>query len=414
MFLPKFLRWQGMRHVYTLPWMKNRIRYSENASEVREYSKSKYTRSKLLMSLLTHFHLSKHSILVSNDVHAELLKSEMIKHFPESGDYLGIAKELVNKAFPKASINEYLQINLSAVLIREIYVTQLQTLLGVDLLYPLKEKILATKFEPDSSALHIEGIMHSLGLHRRIFCPLRCFLNQFFFPQKRTIRATTKALQEAVFHYSIARPDSWFSNLERMRFDGTISREEFKGELTAILVSSFSLASALATSLLCLAARPDYVERIRNDPKFARFFLLEVLRLYPPFRQFGYEAQSAEGVLQCPDAATDFMIAIYALHRNPQSWERPGEFLPERFMSNGQQGGFKYLPFGMGKRACPGRQYSLLLLAEAIKYVCSDESGLKLGQLPALPVGRSGGLISFPVNDELKYQRSGEKDQYDA
>ncbi|KAF3438286.1 hypothetical protein FNV43_RR21048 [Rhamnella rubrinervis] len=57
-------------------------------------------------------------------------------------------------------------------------------------------------------------------------------------------------------------------------------------------------------------------------------------------------------------ANTQVLVNGWAIQRDPSSWERPEEFIPERFenssieMINGQD--FRYIPFGVGRRACPG------------------------------------------------------------
>ncbi|KAF2299844.1 hypothetical protein GH714_004498 [Hevea brasiliensis] len=44
---------------------------------------------------------------------------------------------------------------------------------------------------------------------------------------------------------------------------------------------------------------------------------------------------------------------IWAIQRDPNLWEDPTSFKPERF-ENGKAEAFKFLPFGLGRRACPG------------------------------------------------------------
>ncbi|GMH16663.1 hypothetical protein Nepgr_018504 [Nepenthes gracilis] len=53
---------------------------------------------------------------------------------------------------------------------------------------------------------------------------------------------------------------------------------------------------------------------------------------------------------------TVLLVNAWALHRNPDLWKDPLEFRPERFMGaeEGEGEGFKFLPFGVGRRACPG------------------------------------------------------------
>ncbi|KAL0761481.1 hypothetical protein Bca101_077631 [Brassica carinata] len=50
-------------------------------------------------------------------------------------------------------------------------------------------------------------------------------------------------------------------------------------------------------------------------------------------------------------------INTYAIGRDPNCWANPDEFIPERFIDNpidykGQH--FELLPFGGGRRICPG------------------------------------------------------------
>ncbi|XP_023771476.1 flavonoid 3'-monooxygenase CYP75B137 [Lactuca sativa] len=85
----------------------------------------------------------------------------------------------------------------------------------------------------------------------------------------------------------------------------------------------------------------------------------ETLRLHPPLPLL---------VHRCPDEAcivggytipkgTVVYLNVWAIHRDPQNWSNPLEFKPERFL-NGKWdysgNNFKYLPFGSGRRMCPG------------------------------------------------------------
>lgn len=103
----------------------------------------------------------------------------------------------------------------------------------------------------------------------------------------------------------------------------------------------------------------------------------ETLRLYPP------------GPLLVPhEAGEDCYIRgyfvpkgkrvfanVWKLHRDPSLWSEPETFSPERFINdNGElyEGhNFEYLPFGSGRRACPGStfaiQVSLMTLARLLQ-----------------------------------------------
>ncbi|CAL9002216.1 unnamed protein product [Prunus brigantina] len=50
---------------------------------------------------------------------------------------------------------------------------------------------------------------------------------------------------------------------------------------------------------------------------------------------------------------TMVLVNAWAIHRDPQLWDDPEMFKPERFKS-GEDLSHKLMPFGMGRRACPG------------------------------------------------------------
>ncbi|KAL4356050.1 hypothetical protein AHAS_Ahas09G0047900 [Arachis hypogaea] len=66
---------------------------------------------------------------------------------------------------------------------------------------------------------------------------------------------------------------------------------------------------------------------------------------------------------------------VWKLHRDPSIWSEPEKFSPERFINgNGEvdeDHHFKYLPFGLGRRVCPGTslatQVSLITLARFLQ-----------------------------------------------
>ncbi|KAH7436223.1 hypothetical protein KP509_05G008900 [Ceratopteris richardii] len=54
---------------------------------------------------------------------------------------------------------------------------------------------------------------------------------------------------------------------------------------------------------------------------------------------------------------TRIYVNTLAIHRDPSVWEKPLEFVPERFQSKAMQlkgHYFEFLPFGLGRRRCPG------------------------------------------------------------
>ncbi|XWS49804.1 hypothetical protein CRYUN_Cryun12cG0034300 [Craigia yunnanensis] len=87
----------------------------------------------------------------------------------------------------------------------------------------------------------------------------------------------------------------------------------------------------------------------------------EALRLHPsaPLLLPRCPTQSCTvGGYKIPKGAKIFLNA-WAMHRDPQFWNNPFEFQPERFLGDGNNldysgNNFHYIPFGSGRRACAG------------------------------------------------------------
>ncbi|CAH2053175.1 unnamed protein product [Thlaspi arvense] len=100
----------------------------------------------------------------------------------------------------------------------------------------------------------------------------------------------------------------------------------------------------------------------------------EGLRYHPPgaimIRKF-HKKSEIRG-FSIPDEAT-LIINSYALMRDPDSWEDPNEFKPERFLGSSRSGkedekeqALKYIPFGFGRRGCPGSNLAYMSLGALI------------------------------------------------
>ena len=100
--------------------------------------------------------------------------------------------------------------------------------------------------------------------------------------------------------------------------------------------------------------------------KYSRAFVSEVLRLHPPLFMVVRQCISDDEVMgyRIPAKAT-VAVPLCRLHRHPDYWDRPDEFIPERFLAKPwvQDNEFAYMPFIVGKRNCIGRNFIFLAMS---------------------------------------------------
>ncbi|KAM3229434.1 hypothetical protein ACQJBY_060349 [Aegilops geniculata] len=93
---------------------------------------------------------------------------------------------------------------------------------------------------------------------------------------------------------------------------------------------------------------------------YLKAVIKETLRLHPPvplmIPHFSLDACTVDGYTI--PANTRVVINAWALGRHSSYWENENEFQPERFMNGAgvdlKPNEFHYLPFGFGRRMCPG------------------------------------------------------------
>ncbi|CAN6338747.1 unnamed protein product [Urochloa humidicola] len=60
---------------------------------------------------------------------------------------------------------------------------------------------------------------------------------------------------------------------------------------------------------------------------------------------------------------TMVLVDVYSMQRDPNVWEDPERFMPERFMDGDSRW---MMPFGMGRRSCPGEGLALRMMGIAL------------------------------------------------
>jgi len=157
---------------------------------------------------------------------------------------------------------------------------------------------------------------------------------------------------------------------------------QIRDELIALIAAgSETTAMALTWAWYELARNPEVAERLRQEsaqvlggriptfedlPKltYARMVFEETLRLYPPawmISRTPLREDTISGYHVRGGGTSMIALCIFLTHRHPDFWERPDEFMPERFApGQSERHRFAYLPFGMGQRKCIGERLSLI------------------------------------------------------
>lgn len=90
----------------------------------------------------------------------------------------------------------------------------------------------------------------------------------------------------------------------------------------------------------------------------------ETLRLHPPVPLLLPRKSSETRIINGYKIPrnTKVIVNAWAINRDPEHWENPDFFFPERFLDSlvDYRGGyFEYIPFGAGRRICPGINFGL-------------------------------------------------------
>lgn len=103
--------------------------------------------------------------------------------------------------------------------------------------------------------------------------------------------------------------------------------------------------------------------------KFTEQIAKESMRLYPPAYGLGREAidDCEIGGYHVPRGTQVFMFQ-WATHRDPRFYERPDEFIPDRWTAEFAERlpKYAYFPFGAGPRACIGASFAMMEIVLAL------------------------------------------------
>nr|QWK52280.1 cytochrome P450 705A36 [Isatis tinctoria] len=173
-----------------------------------------------------------------------------------------------------------------------------------------------------------------------------------------------------------------------------ITRNQMKAFLVDLLTAGTdTTAQAMQWTMAEILNNRNILERLREEMEsvdgktrlvqetdlpnlpFLQAVVKEGLRLHPPIPLLPrvFEEGCKIRGFYVP-AETPVLVNAYAVMRDPEYWERPCEFLPERFLAplrSGQEDerkeqALKFLPFAGGRRACPASNLAQTSIVTAI------------------------------------------------
>ncbi|XP_077246727.1 flavonoid 3'-monooxygenase-like [Tasmannia lanceolata] len=106
---------------------------------------------------------------------------------------------------------------------------------------------------------------------------------------------------------------------------------------------------------------------------------------------------------------TKILLNIWAIHRDPNAWDNPLEFQPERFMEGTCNWGYngndmRYLPFGSGRRMCAGipiaermLMYILASLLHSFEWRLPEGTEVDLSEKFGVVLKKATPLVAIPM-----------------
>ncbi|KAH9613933.1 hypothetical protein KSS87_014679 [Heliosperma pusillum] len=147
-----------------------------------------------------------------------------------------------------------------------------------------------------------------------------------------------------------------------------------------LLAGTETSASTMEWALALLVNNPRVLQRAKQeidnhvgknrlvgesdlaDLPYLHCIINETLRMYPPAPLLVPHESSSDCVVggyHIPKG-TMLNVNVWAIQNDPKIWDEPTKFKPERFEGvKGDRIGYQFMPFGSGRRACPGENLAM-------------------------------------------------------
>ena len=172
------------------------------------------------------------------------------------------------------------------------------------------------------------------------------------------------------------RADGTKQDLLQHLIDAGLEDDRIRDQMLTMLIAGHDTSTALlAWTFYLLGSNPGIYARLVREleealggdppdspsgwqPHLLDEVIKESLRLYPPIHtgnRMVDEGMDFGG--DCIPAGERMFYSIYLTHRDPEHWQNPDQFHPDRFAGGRKTPPFAYVPFGGGPRACIGAAF---------------------------------------------------------
>ncbi|KAF5817565.1 putative cytochrome P450 [Helianthus annuus] len=174
-------------------------------------------------------------------------------------------------------------------------------------------------------------------------------------------KGNDKTFIDALLTLQESQPDYYTDNI-------------IKGNISTLLQAGTDTSSVtIEWAMALLLNHPNVLERARaeldnyigqerlvqetdlTNLPYIQCIISETLRLFPSAPLLVPHESSQDCIIGGFHVTRGTMVFVnaWAIHRDPIVWNDPLSFKPERFETGGNEG-YRFIPFGMGRRQCPG------------------------------------------------------------
>ncbi len=163
-----------------------------------------------------------------------------------------------------------------------------------------------------------------------------------------------------------------------------MSDQQLVDEMLILFIAGHeTTANALSFIFFEISQHPETEKKLRQEieeegehaftteslmkKSFTANVIKEAMRLHSPAWAMDRQALEDDRFKEYSwEKGTLIILYISGLHRNPKYWNRPDDFIPERFDDENARN-FAYYPFGSGPRLCIGEHFAMMEMALIVR-----------------------------------------------